>query len=82
MDAPRFTPGNGRANTVLKETDTMTTTPTDSRIDAVPERTLYRPRVYSDYHRRMVPLQGDKALQTTPARAHDYARQWLWEPTL
>ena len=61
----------------------------DTRIDSIEvyferpgERILYRPRVYSDYHLRMVPLMGDKALQTTPARARDYARQWLWEPTL
>ena len=57
-------------------------TPTDTtRIDSVEERGRYRARVYSDYHRRMVPLIGPNALQPTPNQARDYAKAWLWMPT-
>ena len=41
------------------------------------EHILYRPRIYSEYYDRMVPIQGDRALQKTPQKAWAYARRWL-----
>lgn len=39
---------------------------------------MFQPRIYSQYYRRMIPIAGNAALQTTHGAALTYARHWLW----